>query len=112
MPVGPLQRRVAKPLRAEAANQATSRSSRKRAKAPARVAAMRLAAEVDALAAELEASRARIAELEARVDIDPLTDDLNRRGFERELKRSLAYVKRYGAQRRARLSSISTTSSR
>ena len=57
---------------------------------------MRLAAEVDALAAELEASRVRIADLEARVDIDPLTDVLNRRGFERELKRSLAYVKRYG----------------
>jgi diguanylate cyclase (GGDEF)-like protein len=57
---------------------------------------MRLAAEVDALAAKLEASRARIAELEARVDIDPLTDTLNRRGFERELHRSLAYVKRYG----------------
>ena len=57
---------------------------------------MRLAAEVDALAVELEASRARIADLEARVDIDPLTDVLNRRGFERELKRSLAYVKRYG----------------
>ena len=57
---------------------------------------MRLAAEVDALAAELETSRARIADLEARVDIDPLTDVLNRRGFERELKRSLAYVKRYG----------------
>ncbi len=43
-----------------------------------------------------KASRARIADLEARVDIDPLTDVLNRRGFERELKRSLAYVKRYG----------------
>ncbi len=57
---------------------------------------MRLAAEVDALAAELKASRARIAELEARIDVDPLTDVLNRRGFERELKRSLAYVKRYG----------------
>jgi diguanylate cyclase (GGDEF)-like protein len=57
---------------------------------------MRLAAEVDALAAQLEVSRARISELEARIDIDPLTDILNRRGFERELKRSLAYVKRYG----------------
>jgi diguanylate cyclase (GGDEF)-like protein len=34
--------------------------------------------------------------LEARIDIDPLTDTLNRRGFERELKRSLAYIKRYG----------------
>jgi len=58
---------------------------------------MRLAAEVDALAAQLEASRARIGELESRIDIDPLTDLLNRRGFQRELKRSLAYVKRYGA---------------
>ncbi len=57
---------------------------------------MRLAAEVDALAAQLEASRARVSDLEARIDIDPLTDTLNRRGFERELKRSLAYVKRYG----------------
>lgn len=59
--------------------------------------AMRLAAEVDALAAQLAASRARIVDLEARIDIDPLTETLNRRGFERELKRSLAYVKRYGA---------------
>jgi len=58
---------------------------------------MQLAAEVDALEAQLKASRSRIAELEARIDIDPLTDVLNRRGFERELKRSLAYVKRYGA---------------
>jgi diguanylate cyclase (GGDEF)-like protein len=57
---------------------------------------MRLAAEVDALAAQLKDSRTRIQELEARVDVDPLTDVLNRRGFERELKRSLAYVKRYG----------------
>jgi diguanylate cyclase (GGDEF)-like protein len=57
---------------------------------------MRLAAEVDALAAELEASRARINELETRIDIDPLTEIRNRRGFFRELERSLAYVKRYG----------------
>ena len=64
---------------------------------PARSAVMRLAAEVDALAAQLEDSRARILDLEARIDVDPLTDTLNRRGFERELNRSLAYVKRYGA---------------
>jgi diguanylate cyclase (GGDEF)-like protein len=69
----------------------------KRGKTPSRATVMRLAAEVDALAAELQASRARLSELEARIDIDPLTDTLNRRGFERELKRSLAYVKRYGA---------------
>ena len=55
-----------------------------------------LAAEVARLAAELAASRERVTELEARIDVDPLTETLNRRGFERELKRSLAYVKRYG----------------
>jgi diguanylate cyclase (GGDEF)-like protein len=63
---------------------------------PSRAIVMRLAAEVDALAVQLKDSRARIQELETRVDVDPLTDVLNRRGFERELKRSLAYVKRYG----------------
>ena len=69
----------------------------KAAKAPSRSAAMRLAAEVERLAAQLEQSRARITDLEARIDIDPLTELFNRRGFERELKRSVAYVKRYGA---------------
>ena len=68
----------------------------KTSRAPSRAIVMRLAAEVDALAAQLQDSRARILDLEARVDVDPLTDVLNRRGFERELKRSLAYVKRYG----------------
>jgi diguanylate cyclase (GGDEF)-like protein len=64
---------------------------------PRRAAAVQLAAEVERLAAELAASRARISELEERIDVDPLTGTLNRRGFERELKRSLAYAKRYGA---------------
>ena len=54
-----------------------------------------LLAEVARLKRELEEARARIAELELRADVDPLLDILNRRGFERELKRSLAYVKRY-----------------
>jgi len=62
-----------------------------------RLTRARLAAEVERLRAELEASRARISELETRIDVDPLTETLNRRGFERELKRSLAYVKRYRA---------------
>ena len=52
--------------------------------------------DIDRLKAELRAARARITELEARADIDPLLDTLNRRGFERELARSIAYVKRYG----------------
>jgi diguanylate cyclase (GGDEF)-like protein len=41
-------------------------------------------------------NRARIVDLEGKVDIDPLTELLNRRSFERELKRSVTYVKRYG----------------
>jgi diguanylate cyclase (GGDEF)-like protein len=69
----------------------------KPAKSRSRAVAVRLAGEVERLAAELQASRERIANLEATLDIDPLTETLNRRGFERELKRSLAYVKRYGA---------------
>jgi diguanylate cyclase (GGDEF)-like protein len=56
----------------------------------------RLRAEYDRLHEELLRAEWRIAELEARADVDPLLDILNRRGFERELKRSLAYVARYG----------------
>jgi diguanylate cyclase (GGDEF)-like protein len=67
------------------------------AKPRPRLSSLTLAAEVERLAAELATSRARISELEAHVDVDPLTETLNRRGFERELKRSVAYVKRYGA---------------
>jgi diguanylate cyclase (GGDEF)-like protein len=63
---------------------------------PSRSLAMRLAEEVDRLELELAAARSRMAALEARAEIDPLTDLLNRRGLERELKRALAYVKRYG----------------
>jgi diguanylate cyclase (GGDEF)-like protein len=62
-----------------------------------RTAAARLLAEVERLAADLEASRVCISDLESRIDVDPLTETLNRRGFERELTRILAYVKRYAA---------------
>ena len=57
-----------------------------------------LRAEIGRLAAALAQAEARIAELEANADVDPLLDVLNRRGFERELNRSLAYVRRYSAQ--------------
>jgi diguanylate cyclase (GGDEF)-like protein len=62
----------------------------------ARSQAMRLAAEVERLARELAAARSEIAALAARADVDPLTELANRRGFERELTRACAYVKRYG----------------
>jgi diguanylate cyclase (GGDEF)-like protein len=81
---------------------AASRSARPEGKpeAPAQASrsdAMRLAAEVERLERELAAARVQLADLETRADIDPLTDILNRRGFERELKRSLAHAKRYGS---------------
>jgi diguanylate cyclase (GGDEF)-like protein len=44
----------------------------------------------------LTIAHARIAELELCADFDPLHDIFNRRGFERELQRSLSDIKRYG----------------
>jgi diguanylate cyclase (GGDEF)-like protein len=49
------------------------------------------------LRAELAEAQARIAELQASAETDFLLDILNRRGFERELNRSIAYIKRYHA---------------
>ncbi len=49
------------------------------------------------LRAELALARKRIDELQAHADTDFLLDILNRRGFERELNRSIAYIKRYHA---------------
>jgi diguanylate cyclase (GGDEF)-like protein len=49
------------------------------------------------LRAELARAQARIGELQASADTDFLLDIPNRRGFERELRRSIAYIKRYSA---------------
>ena len=49
------------------------------------------------LRAQLAKAQARIEELQASADIDFLLDIPNRRGFERELHRSIAYIKRYRA---------------
>jgi diguanylate cyclase (GGDEF)-like protein len=54
-----------------------------------------LLAEIAQLKRDLARAERQIVELEARVDIDPLLEILNRRGFERELARSIAYVTRY-----------------
>ena len=62
---------------------------------PAVAPAALLLAEIERLKAVLNQAEWKIAELEARSDIDPLLDILNRRGFDRKLARSLAYVKRY-----------------
>jgi diguanylate cyclase (GGDEF)-like protein len=68
----------------------------KAAKRPSRSDAARLTAEVERLQQQLEAARKQLAVLETHADVDPLTDLANRRAFERELARSLAYVKRHG----------------
>ena len=57
-----------------------------------------LLAELARLEGELAAARSRMLELEATADIDTVTGIFNRRGFDRELARSLAYVKRYGTR--------------
>jgi diguanylate cyclase (GGDEF)-like protein len=49
------------------------------------------------LRSQLAKAQARIDELQASADIDFLLDIPNRRGFERELNRSIAYIKRYQA---------------
>jgi diguanylate cyclase (GGDEF)-like protein len=49
------------------------------------------------LRAQLAQAQARIGQLEAFADTDFLLGILNRRGFERELHRSVAYIKRYRA---------------
>jgi diguanylate cyclase (GGDEF)-like protein len=49
------------------------------------------------LKSKLADARARIDELQAWADTDFLLNIYNRRGFERELARSIAYIKRYGA---------------
>jgi diguanylate cyclase (GGDEF)-like protein len=85
---------------------AKRRKTRVAAKAPAKAPApVRPAAAppddakrtIRRLKAELAKAQARIEELQASADTDFLLDIPNRRGFERELHRSIAYIKRYHA---------------
>jgi diguanylate cyclase (GGDEF)-like protein len=57
-----------------------------------------LRVEFEKLREELIWAKCKINELEERTELDPLLDIFNRRGFERELKRSLAYLARYGGE--------------
>jgi diguanylate cyclase (GGDEF)-like protein len=75
--------------------------SRNRAAPPPNLDRLRpdeLHAEIDRLRKELIWAKRKISDLEERADVDPLLDIFNRRGFERELKRSIAYVARYGTE--------------
>jgi diguanylate cyclase (GGDEF)-like protein len=53
---------------------------------------------IRSLRIQLSEALKRIAELQASADTDFLLDIPNRRGFERELNRSIAYIKRYHAR--------------
>ena len=52
---------------------------------------------VQRLRRELAKALAEVEQLKASSETDFLLDILNRRGFERELARSIAFIKRYGA---------------
>jgi diguanylate cyclase (GGDEF)-like protein len=58
-------------------------------------AVTKLKAHIRRLTGELSEARGRIEELESWAETDFLLDIPNRRGFERELHRAIAYIKRY-----------------
>jgi len=78
-----------------------ARAAPRRSAAP--TAALKAAAPDEAKSAarrlrqELAKARAEIEQLKAAAETDFLLDILNRRGFERELARSIAFIKRYSA---------------
>jgi diguanylate cyclase (GGDEF)-like protein len=86
-----LAERKALPQRTRLAKKAASVSRKSTAPAPDAKPTIRR------LKVELAQALARIEELQASADTDFLLDIPNRRGFERELNRSIAYIKRYHA---------------
>lgn len=88
-------RPAAKTLAKTAAKSRTGRPAKGTKASAARSAAASAQTRLKKLAVELKAAKARIAELDRRADTDVLVDALNRRGMERVLRRSIAYVGRY-----------------
>jgi len=81
-------------------SKAAPRRLAKRSAKPARrgaSAADDLRATIRGLRGKLKEAERRVAELEAAADTDFLLEIPNRRGFERELTRAIAYMKRYHA---------------
>ena len=78
------------PLRAQTAP--------RRSTAPKQTGLADAKSSVRRLRQELARARAEIERLKAAAETDFLLDILNRRGFERELARSLAFIKRYSAR--------------
>ena len=57
-----------------------------------------LTEEIERLRDQLQANNDRIEELEKLADTDPLAPTMNRRAFVRELRRTAAYIERYGGE--------------
>jgi diguanylate cyclase (GGDEF)-like protein len=89
------KRRKSPPAERKAAPQRAGGT--KTASRPTPIALSDARATIRRLRSELTRARARIEELQTSVDTDFLLDIPNRRGFERELDRSIAYIKRYHA---------------
>jgi diguanylate cyclase (GGDEF)-like protein len=98
-----LKARVKTNVRKKVKSNASKTESKAGATTMARAEAARSAAierakqTIRELTAELADVRSRVAELQASTETDFLLGILNRRGFERELSRSIAYIKRYRA---------------
>ena len=89
-----------KKLRAPARKAAKPRGRRARPKTAASRTppSGRAQATIRRLRAELAKALALVEQLQASADMDFLLGILNRRGFERELNRSIAYIRRYRAR--------------
>jgi diguanylate cyclase (GGDEF)-like protein len=81
----------------KAASPRPSRSKAASAAAPKQVAPNDAKPAIRRLRAQLAQAQARIDELQASADTDFLLEIPNRRGFERELNRSISYIQRYRA---------------
>lgn len=94
-PRAPASGAVKRPNRAATAGKAKPRGKPAAVRPAAASADAR--ATIRRLKAQLTKAQARIEELQASADTDFLLDIPNRRGFERELSRAIAYIKRYRA---------------
>jgi diguanylate cyclase (GGDEF)-like protein len=98
----PIKKKPGGTLAKPAKRRKTIVGARKKAGSPAAAsrstgAADRARQTIRTLRAELARALQRIEELQASADTDFLLNILNRRGFERELNRSIGYIKRYRA---------------
>jgi diguanylate cyclase (GGDEF)-like protein len=96
-----MKKRTTAPARGAAKRRKSAPAARKaaaRRPAPARAESKADAkATIRRLKRELAQAQQRVEELQASADTDFLLGIPNRRGFERELHRSIAYIKRYHA---------------